>query len=48
MRNRGGSKVAFAKDDEVLYAHRPHPQKEAKPYAVSNVRAFLESIGVTP
>jgi len=48
VRNRGGSRVGFAKDKEVLYAHRPHPQKEAKAFAVNKVRAFLESIGVKP
>jgi hypothetical protein len=46
--NRGGSKVAFAREDKMLYAHRPHPQKEAKVFAVKSVRAFLASLGVRP
>jgi hypothetical protein len=48
VKNRGGSRVAFAMDDEMLYIHRPHPQKEAKVFAVKSVRAFLESLGVGP
>ncbi|AFT71813.1 putative hicA-like protein [Alloalcanivorax dieselolei B5] len=28
--------------------HRPHPDKEAKPYQVRDARAFLEQAGVTP
>ena len=28
--------------------HRPHPQKEAKGYAVRKVKDFLIRIGVTP
>ena len=48
VNNRGGSKAGFGKDNEMLYVHRPHPQKEAKGYAISKVKAFLISIGVTP
>jgi hypothetical protein len=33
--NRGGCKAAFAREDKMLYAHRPHPQKEAKPLRAS-------------
>jgi len=43
-----GSRVSFTKGDAVLDAHRPHPRKEAKPYQVRDVRAFLIHIGVTP
>jgi hypothetical protein len=28
--------------------HRPHPQKEAKPYQVRDAQAFLEKAGVLP
>jgi hypothetical protein len=48
VKHRGGSKIGFGKDNEMLYAHRPHPQKEAKVFAVKKVRAFLERLGVTP
>ncbi|MDR1686091.1 MAG: type II toxin-antitoxin system HicA family toxin [Desulfovibrio sp.] len=48
VKNRGGSRVGFGIDNDMLYAHRPHPQKEAKVFAVNNVRAFLERHGVTP
>ena len=46
-KNRGGSKVGFGKDSEMLYVHRPHPQKEAKGYAIKKVKDFLISLGVT-
>ena len=48
VKNRGGSKVGFGKDNEMLYAHRPHPQKEAKAFAINKVRVFLERLGVMP
>ena len=48
VKNRGGSRVGFGKDNEMLYTHRPHPQKEAKAFTVNKVRAFLEDLGVTP
>ncbi len=28
--------------------HRPHPQKEAKPYQVKDAKIFLEQAGVQP
>lgn len=43
-----GSRVSFSKGDAVLETNRPHPRKEAKPYQVRDVRAFLIHIGVTP
>jgi len=42
-----GSRVRFVKDNSVLALHRPHPGKEAKPYQIKDVRAFLQLIGVT-
>ena len=45
---RGSSRVRFNYGKEVATFHRPHPQKEAKPYQVRNARKFLEQIGVTP
>jgi hypothetical protein len=48
VKNRGRSKVGFAKDNDMLYAHRPHPQKEAKAFVVDKVREFLKRHGVTP
>ena len=48
VKNRGGSKVAFGKGTEMLYVHRPHPQKEATAFVVSKIRVFLERLGVTP
>ena len=43
-----GSRVRFVFGKVVATFHRPHPEKEAKPYQVRDARAFLEAIGVTP
>lgn len=43
-----GSRVRFVYDCTVATFHRPHPQKEAKPYQVRDVRQFLEQMGVKP
>lgn len=43
-----GSRVRFVKGDVIVSFHRPHPEKEAKPYQVRDARAFLEQIGVKP
>jgi hypothetical protein len=37
-----GSAVSFRLKGERLALHRPHPRKEAKPYMVREVLAFLE------
>ncbi len=44
--NRGGSAVGFALNGVRLDVHRPHPQKEAKPYVVKNAAQFLKLAGV--
>jgi hypothetical protein len=43
-----GSKVSFEKSEASVSFHRPHPQKEAKPYQIQAARAFLEEIGEKP
>ena len=43
-----GSRVRFELNDIVATFHRPHPQKEAKPYQVRDARQFLEQAGITP
>ena len=43
-----GSRVRFVCGKVVVTFHRPHPEKDAKPYQVRDLRAFLEAIGVTP
>jgi hypothetical protein len=43
-----GSRVRFELKGVVAAFHRPHPEKEAKPYQVHDARAFLEAIGVKP
>jgi hypothetical protein len=43
-----GSRVRFEKDGVISTFHRPHPQKEAKPYQVRDARKFLENIQVKP
>lgn len=46
--NRDGSAVSFALNGARLDVHRPHPQKEAKPYVVRNTAQFLTLAGVKP
>ena len=43
-----GSRVGFKMGDLRADFHRPHPEKEAKPYQVRAAREFLEQIGVKP
>ncbi|PYC01718.1 type II toxin-antitoxin system HicA family toxin [Pseudomonas sp. R62] len=43
-----GSRVRFELNGVVVTFHRPHPDKEAKPYQVRDARAFLEQAGVIP
>jgi hypothetical protein len=43
-----GSRVRFELAGVVATFHRPHPDKEAKPYQVRDARAFLEQAGVIP
>ena len=43
-----GSSVTFEKNGKRAYFHRPHPQKEALRYRVTDARHFLELIGVKP
>ena len=41
-----GSRVRFELNGFVATFHRPHPQKEAKPYQVRDARHFLEQAGI--
>ncbi len=41
-----GSRVRFLLNDIVATFHRPHPEKEAKPYQIRDARTFLENAGV--
>jgi hypothetical protein len=43
-----GSRIRFVYKNERATFHRPHPEKEAKPYQVKDARKFLEVMGVTP
>jgi hypothetical protein len=43
-----GSRVRFELNGIVATFHRPHPQKEAKPYQVRDARYFLEQAGIKP
>jgi len=43
-----GSRVRFVYGETVATFHRPHPEKDAKPYQIRDARAFLETIGVRP
>lgn len=40
-----GSRVSFELNDQQVFAHRPHPAKEAKKYQVEDFREFLERLG---
>ena len=42
------SRVRFELNGVIGAFHRPHPQKESKPYQVRDARTFLEKIGVLP
>ena len=46
--NRDGSAVHFLLNGARLDVHRPHPQKEAKPYVVRNTAKFLTLAGIKP
>jgi len=43
-----GSRVRFELKGAVASFHRPHPEKEAKPYQVRDARRFLEQAGIKP
>ena len=43
-----GSSVSFSHSGLTVRFHRPHPQRAALRYRVSDARRFLEAIGVTP
>lgn len=43
-----GSRVRFELHGIIASFHRPHPEKEAKPYQVRDARTFLENAGVNP
>jgi len=43
-----GSRVRFELKGVIATFHRPHPQKEAKPYQVRDAKAFLEKVEVLP
>ena len=43
-----GSRVRFELNGVVATFHRPHPDKEAKPYQVRDARELLTQAGVKP
>jgi hypothetical protein len=43
-----GSRVRFELNGVVATFHRPHPEKEAKPYQIRDARRFLEQAGMKP
>ncbi|NHN78433.1 type II toxin-antitoxin system HicA family toxin [Azotobacter chroococcum] len=43
-----GSRVRFELNGVIATFHRPHPDKEAKPYQVRDAKVFLEKAGITP
>ena len=51
---KGSNVLIFMKDkrnpaeEQATNLHRPHPGKELKPYAVKNLRRFLEDLNYWP
>jgi HicA toxin of bacterial toxin-antitoxin, len=43
-----GSRVRFELNGVIATFHRPHPQKEAKPYQIEDAKEFLTQAGVRP
>ena len=43
-----GSRVRFELRGVIATFHRPHPQKEAKPYQVRDARNFLIQLRIMP
>lgn len=43
-----GSRVRFVLNNVMVTFHRPHPNKEAKPYQVRDARSFLKQAEVKP
>jgi len=43
-----GSRVRFELNGVVATFHRPHLEKEAKPYQIRDARRFLEQAGIKP
>jgi predicted RNA binding protein YcfA (HicA-like mRNA interferase family) len=43
-----GSRIRFVHDESVVTFHRPHPEKDARPYQIRATRTFLEEIGEKP
>ncbi|SEJ68445.1 HicA toxin of toxin-antitoxin [Azotobacter beijerinckii] len=43
-----GSRARFELNGVIATFHRPHPDKEAKPYQVRDAKDFLEKAGITP
>jgi hypothetical protein len=43
-----GSRVKFARGEEVHHCHRPHPSKQTPSITAKGIRDFLKEIGVEP
>ena len=43
-----GSRVRFTLNGVVVTFHRPHPDKESKPYQIRDARRFLDQAGIKP
>jgi len=46
VREARGSGATFTLNGYSFAFHRPHPQKEAKPYQIQQLRQFLIKVGV--
>ncbi|MCF8084873.1 MAG: type II toxin-antitoxin system HicA family toxin [Deltaproteobacteria bacterium] len=48
VREGAGSRVVLELSGTREYAHRPHPGKDAKKYAIEEIRDWLTGLGVMP
>jgi hypothetical protein len=45
--DKDGSEIDVSLNGERVHFHRPHPQKEAKPYQLRDAKRFLTRAGIT-
>ncbi len=43
-----GSRIRIESGGQVVFFHRPHPQKEALRYQVKDAKKLLEKLEITP
>ena len=48
IEERSGSRIKVLLKGARMDFHRPHPQKESRPYQIRDVRALLTLAGIVP